>query len=138
YIDADQTFSAFAIPLPKHLLETAYATSKSSFLELPYWSSEFVGLGPFQLHEWQRGSQMTFNAFDGYALGRPKIDQIEARFIPDQSTIISTVLASSADAFKGAAIGVGQAVQLRDQWHDGQVKVIPNNWAVVVAQFLDA
>jgi peptide/nickel transport system substrate-binding protein len=137
YIDADQTFASIAVPMARHLLETAYATNKAGFLDLPYWSSEFVGLGPYALSDWVRGSQMTFRAFDQFVLGRPKIDQIEARFIPDQSTIVSNVLAGSVDVFKGATIGVAQALELRDQWRDGKVNVNPNNWVVVVPQFVD-
>lgn len=47
YIEADAMFSfLYAIPLPKHLLDSAYAESKTSFLGLPYWSDEFIGAGP--------------------------------------------------------------------------------------------
>ncbi len=142
YIDADRAFTyqgtiSFAVPLPKHLLETPYTTNKTGFLELPYWSAEFVGLGPYRLGQWVQGSYITLTAFDRYVLGRPKINEVEARFIPDQNTIISNVLAGSVDAFSGAAIGVDQALQLREQWKSGRVNIIPNNWAVVYPQHLN-
>ena len=37
--------------LPKHLLEQPYTTgSKESFLALPYWNAEYVGVGPFRVN----------------------------------------------------------------------------------------
>jgi peptide/nickel transport system substrate-binding protein len=142
FIGADQAFSSlgtasFALPMPKHLLEAAYEGNKAGFLDLPYWSHEYVGLGPFRLQEWARGSQIVLAAFDGYALGRPKIDEVEARFIPDQNTIISNVLAGQTDVFQGAAIGVDQGMLLREQWRQGTVKVMANNWVAIHPQFVN-
>lgn len=142
YIDADQAFTfrgttVFALPIPKHVLEGPYATNKAGFLDLPYWSQEFIGLGPFRLHEWVRGSHAVVTAFDRYVHGRPKIDEVEARFIPDQNTIISNVLAGSVDAHRGATIGLDQGLLLRDQWKEGKVNVSLNNWVVVYPQFVD-
>jgi len=142
FIGADQTFSSLgsaslALPIPKHLLEAAYEGNKAGFLDLPYWSHEYIGLGPFRLQDWARGSQIVLAAFDGYALGRPKIDEVEARFIPDQNTIISNVLAGQTDVFQGAAIGVDQGMLLREQWRQGTVKVMANNWVAIHPQFVN-
>src|SRR5207244_2081711 len=89
YIDADKTFSfqgnaSLAVPLPSHILQSAYESNKEGFFDLPYWSSEFVGMGPYRLDRWERGSQLTLHAFDRYPLGRPRIDEINVKFIPDQ------------------------------------------------------
>jgi peptide/nickel transport system substrate-binding protein len=142
YIDADRSFTylgtiSFAVPMPKHLLELAYTSNKAGFLDLPYWSSDFVGFGSFKLDRWVPGSHITLSAFDRYVLGRPRLNEVEARFIPDQNTIISNVLAGSLDVFSGAAIGVDQALQMREQWKEGKVNIIPNNWAVVYPQHLN-
>src|SRR5262249_20331039 len=67
YIQADQLFSAFI--LPRHLLESAYRQDKANFPQLPYWTTEFVGSGPFRPVEWSGGSYVSLRAFDGYALG---------------------------------------------------------------------
>src|SRR5205823_7258485 len=55
-IDADQLFSLDGLPLPKHLLEQPYNDDKASLSSLPYWSSGFVGTGPFKVKEWVIGS----------------------------------------------------------------------------------
>src|SRR5207247_4967021 len=63
YIEADALFSTrFALPLPAHLLASAYAENKDTFLELPYWTDGFVGTGPFKLRELTRGSSVSLLA----------------------------------------------------------------------------
>jgi peptide/nickel transport system substrate-binding protein len=142
FIDADRAFTypgsvAFAPAVPKHILDPVYAANKPGLLDHRYWSDEFVGLGPYRLEQWERGSRMTLLAFDRYALGRPKIDEVEVRFIPDQNTIISNFLAGTADVFSGAALGVDQGLQLRDQWREGRVNPKLTNWVALFAQFMD-
>src|SRR5437870_4080077 len=40
FIQADSMFSyELALPLPKHLLEGAYAADKATFMSIPYWAS---------------------------------------------------------------------------------------------------
>src|SRR5438552_4083738 len=57
FIDADQLFSPrFSIPLPKHLLGQTYQENKAGLLDLPYWTSDFIGTGPFRVTSFVRGS----------------------------------------------------------------------------------
>jgi peptide/nickel transport system substrate-binding protein len=107
---------------PDHLLREPYIANPRNVPLLPYWSTEFVGIGPYQLREWREGVQVSMDAFDGYALGRPKIDQIVVRFIPDSSpTIFANLLAGAADLSTDRGLSFEQSVQLVQQWPDGQV-----------------
>ncbi len=134
-IDADTMFTyARGLTMPKHLLERPYTENKASFTELPFWSQDFVGAGPYRLKEWVRGSHLVFGAFDQYLLGRPKLDEIEVRFIGDGNTLISNILAGSIDLTLRQALSVDQALQVRDQWTHGKVHIAPDGWAVVYAQ----
>ena len=48
-IDADGLLDARnGFLLPKHLLEDAYRSDKATFLDLPYWTSGFIGAGPYR------------------------------------------------------------------------------------------
>ena len=80
-------------PLPAHILEAAYREDKEKFPSLPYWKREFVGVGPYQLVDWEPGSHIDFAAFDNYFLGRPKLDAIRVQFIPDKNTMVANLLA---------------------------------------------
>jgi peptide/nickel transport system substrate-binding protein len=136
-IDADTMFGmSAALPMPSHLLDRAYEESKATFTELPYWTSEFVGAGPFRLREWARGSHLVLAANEQYVLGRPRLDEIEVRFIADGNTLISNLLAGSVDLTLRQALSVDQALQVRDQWRDGQVLIAADGWAVVYPQFV--
>lgn len=137
YIDADTLFtSAFASPLPKHLLEDAYLKDKTAFTAIPYWRQEFVGTGPFRMREFTPGSSILLEANADYALGRPQLDQIEVRFIVDANTLVTNLLAGSVELTLGRGFSVENAVQLRDQWHDGRMLYRPRSWIALHPQFI--
>lgn len=138
YIDADTMFTqAFASALPRHLLEEAYLKEKESFLGLPYWSHEFVGTGPFALREFAPGSHVLVQANDGYAFGRPKVDEIEVRFILDLNTITTNIVAGAVDMTLGRGFSIEQALAVRAQFRDGTVSIAPRSWIVIHPQFIN-
>lgn len=106
FIDADRMFGKgpndeMAVPLPRHVLEKVYLEEKATFTDHPYWTTEFVGSGPYKVREWAKGASVTLVANEHYVLGRPKIDEIEVRFIPDASTLMANVLAGAVDVTIG-------------------------------------
>jgi peptide/nickel transport system substrate-binding protein len=138
YIDADQMFSPrFGVPLPRELLERPYREDKPSFIQLAYWSREFIGTGPYRLQEWATGSHVTLAANERYPLGRPRIDEIQVRFIPDQNTLIANVLSSAVQITIGRNVSLDQALQLRSQWTEGRVEVGNRGWSMLFPQFLN-
>ncbi len=137
-ITADRLFGhTLAVPLPRHILEPTYNEDKSKLLYHPYWLAEFVGTGPFRLKSWVQGSHVVLQANPSYVLGRPKIDEIEARFILDPNAVISNVLAGTVDLTLGYALSLESALELRRQWSSGGVEIAPNGWIVIHPQFLN-
>jgi peptide/nickel transport system substrate-binding protein len=138
FIQADLLFTySLALPLSRHLLSRPYADDNASFLEVPYWTDEFVGTGPYRLRQWTKGSHLVLAANDRYVLGKPKIDEVEVRFIPEPNTIIANVLARQVDLTMGRGLSVEQAIQVRDQWRDGRMDVSLNSWIAIYPQFLN-
>lgn len=135
YIDADTMFDTS--PMPRHLLGRAYAEDKPTFMAQPYWTQEFVGSGPFRLREWVLGSHLVLVAFDQYPLGRPHIDEIEVKFIPDSNTLLANVLAGAVDLTMGRGFSIEQATQAQSQWRDGAVGLEYTSWLVIYPQFLN-
>ncbi|MBM2812391.1 MAG: hypothetical protein HW416_3150, partial [Chloroflexi bacterium] len=124
YIEADSLFSTAAVPLPQHLIGQAYREDKASFLQHPYWSSEFIGTGPFKLRTWQGDNFLVLEANDRYILGRPKIDEVEVRFIVDGNAMLASVLAGEVEVTMGfGIISVDQALMVKDQWRDGRAAI---------------
>src|SRR5207248_2133964 len=86
-------------PLPTHLLEPAFAeylagnTTRDGFLASSFWTTEYVGAGPYKLDRWDPGVQLQGVAFDGHALGKPKIERIIVRITIDENTVLAAVMA---------------------------------------------
>jgi peptide/nickel transport system substrate-binding protein len=138
FIQADTLFSKdLAQPMPKHLLESTYRNDKANFFQIPFWNAEFVGAGPYRVRSFTPGTGMTLRAFDGYVLGRPKIDEIEIRFIPDPTTLLANVYSGAVDATIGRGIQLDLALQARDQWTNGQPLMTPASRVVVFPQLID-
>ena len=122
-------------PLPRHILEPVYrAGDYNVFNNNPYWSTEFVHLGPFKVARFEIGSHVEFLAHDEYFLGRPKVDRIIFRIIPDPNTALANVLANEVDVILGAALSVEGGIVADRDWAsrgDGTVKFTPLNWTWV-------
>ena len=140
FLRADSLFSrlfSHTLPLPAHLLATDYAARPASFTDLPYWTDQFVGLGPFKLQDFARGSHMTLVANDAYVLGRPKLDEIEVRFIGDSTSLVANVLAGQVELTLGRGLSIEQAQEARSQWQGGQVVLSFVNWTALFPQYID-
>lgn len=140
FIDAQRLFSSvglLAMPQPKHILEPAYRTNKSEFDSLPFWTDEFVGTGPFKLNSWQRDQYMVVTANDQYVMGRPKLDELEVRFIPDIKTVVANALAEAVDFTLGRGLSLEFALQAGDQWKEGHVESAPYSWIQLWPQLVD-
>jgi peptide/nickel transport system substrate-binding protein len=141
YIQADTMFTAvfppFALPVPAHLLERAYAEDKASFAQLPFWNEGFVGAGPYRLHDWVKGSHLQLVANEHYVLGKPLVDEVEVKFIPDHTTLVANVLAGTVELTLGRSVSLEQGLTAREQWRDGRMEIKFSNWLVVYPQFLN-
>jgi peptide/nickel transport system substrate-binding protein len=139
FIDADGILGDPAYgPLPVHLLGSAYETDKAGFLDLPYWIQDYVGTGPFKVSSWNPGVDVQLVAYDGYVLGRPKIDEIDIRFIPDSNALLANFL-SGAVQVSSMLNSPNDGLELRDQWRDGSVafNLASGVWVALFPQFIE-
>ena len=58
-----------------------------------------VGTGPYKFSGYVRDSYVKFERFDGYWQGRPPLDGIEFRFIPDPMAAAASMQSGEADAW---------------------------------------
>ena len=139
WIEGDSLFGAFksvpVLPIPRHVLATHFTENKATFPDLSYWTSDFVGAGPYRLKQWERGSYLVLSAFDGYALGRPKIDEIEVKFVTDTSTMMARALANDIDMPLGRSLSFEEGMQLRENWTNGAVQFAPSSGLKIWPQF---
>src|SRR5439155_18902740 len=80
------------------------------------WTREFVGVGPYRLHDWEPGSHLVLKAYEGFYAGRAKIDTIIVRFLPDENAVVANLLAGAVDGSLARAIEFGQAIFVKREW----------------------
>lgn len=116
FIQADSLFTPeLAMPLPRHILGQAFDDDKGRLLSHPYWRDAYIGLGPYRLQEWVLSSHLLMRANDAYLLGRPRIDEIELRFVTEINAMFASLL-SGAITYPIASghLGIEQALQIRE------------------------
>jgi hypothetical protein len=87
----------------------------NDLLNLPYWTTQYVHLGPFRLTAFDPGEGVVLEAYDGYFLGRPKVDVVRVRFFGGDTALFSNLLAGSVHV----SLGVLQpdlGSQLTERW----------------------
>jgi peptide/nickel transport system substrate-binding protein len=102
---------------------SAYVADRAGFTQLPYWGPEFVGTGPFKLRDFALDSHLVAVANEGYLYGRPKIDEIEVRFIGDFNVMVANVLSGAVELTLGRGLSYEQAVEARDRWAGGRMEI---------------
>jgi peptide/nickel transport system substrate-binding protein len=80
---------------PEHIL-AQYNDAKGSFNTAPYQSMP-IGSGPFAIVRWDRGQQVVMKAFDRYFLGKPKLDEVIFKYIPDETTLVDQMRTHEID-----------------------------------------
>jgi peptide/nickel transport system substrate-binding protein len=70
--------------LPEHLL-AKFNDDKGSFNTAPY-NSLPVGSGPFKVVQWQRGQEVRMEVNPDFYLGRPKLNEVIYKILPDENT----------------------------------------------------
>jgi peptide/nickel transport system substrate-binding protein len=83
--------------IPKHVLDTIPDDSlaASAFAKAPT-----VTAGPFRFSHWDSGTEIAVTADPAWFLGRPHLDRIVWRVMPDVSAAVSALLAGEADAME--------------------------------------
>ncbi len=103
-------------PLPRHLLERSLELDRDAYYGQPHWSTAYIGAGPYRLTRWERGAFMEGEAFEGYALGRPKIGRIVLNFSGNPNITVARLLAGDLDMAVDRAIEFQEAAALKQEW----------------------
>ncbi len=104
-------------PLPRHILEAPLRDlSPEAFSAHPFWSTEYIGLGPYRLDRTEPGAFLEAAAFDRYVLGRPKISRIRVSYISDPNTVLANLLAGTVHVALSNALPFQQSTVLKREW----------------------
>ncbi|HLI96594.1 MAG TPA: peptide ABC transporter substrate-binding protein [Candidatus Baltobacteraceae bacterium] len=99
--------------LPAHLLAQYPNINNVAYNSKP------VGIGPFMVKEWQRGSRVVMVANPYYFRGLPKLKEIDYEIITNANTVLTEMQAKSLDMFYQAPqnmVGQFQALSAFTTW----------------------
>ncbi|EAX47997.1 extracellular solute-binding protein, family 5 [Thermosinus carboxydivorans Nor1] len=107
----------FRTILPKHILEGVEDYNKAGFNRRP------IGTGPFKFKEWRLAEAIILEANPAYYRGKPHLDSIMYKVIPDPNILLTQLKAGEIDI--ASSIGFTQLEQVKAI--DGvQTLVTPN------------
>lgn len=106
--------------LPEHIFredfEKAKATGKwDEFVQKVMFNP--IMTGPYKFKEYVEGQYIVLEAFDDYYMGRPNIDRIVMKIIPDQDVIFASTLKGEID-FGRYTLNLQQSLQLQKEKGD--------------------
>jgi len=116
YPEPDQLWEQELAPLPRRILEPVYERDREGFTGHPFWTTEYVGAGPYKVGRWEPGAFIEAVAFDGHVLGRPKIDRMRITWSADFNTTLAALLSGDADVPANDSIRVEQGLILEREW----------------------
>lgn len=121
YPDADILGKEFP-PLPQHILGPPFssyvqdASYRDALVNHPYWTTEYVGLGPYRLEQWESGIAFRGVAFDRYVRGAPRIGRIVAQFFADENTVLANILSETVHFAANLTLRFEHGVTLEREW----------------------
>jgi peptide/nickel transport system substrate-binding protein len=104
------------LPMPRHLLEELYRSDKDAFINSRYFTTEFMGLGPYRMTRWETSQFLEFERFDDYFRGRPPLDRVILKFIPDPNTMLANILSGAVDIVLPPNVDIDSMSEIRQRW----------------------
>jgi len=100
-------------PIPRHLLKDTPPTQLSQAA----YNRQPVGSGPFKFSAWKPNETLTLEANTAFPAGlggRPKLDRVVFRIIPEPTTMVTELVNGTTDVI-GWTLQPDQAVQVQGQ-----------------------
>jgi peptide/nickel transport system substrate-binding protein len=90
--------------LPAHLLASLPDLNRADYNALP------IGLGPYRVVRWERGSRIMLEADPHFRRGAPKIARVEVRIVPDSNTALTLWQSNELDVLPVRGFGGSRAM----------------------------
>jgi ABC-type transport system substrate-binding protein len=104
-------------PYPRHLIGDLIATNDPDrMMNSDFWSTGYVGNGPYRLTAWQPGASQTFAAFPEFYRGKPKVDTLIVKFLTDNNTLLANLLSGGVDVALPDGLSIETAAELKNGW----------------------
>ena len=90
--------------LPAHLLASLPDINRAAYNALP------IGLGPYRVVSWERGSRIELVADPHFRRGAPKIGHVDIRIVPDTNTALTLWESNAIDVLPVRGLGGNRAM----------------------------
>ncbi|HUP20594.1 MAG TPA: peptide-binding protein, partial [Gemmatimonadota bacterium] len=97
-------------PHPKHLLEDVPIAE----MRTAAFNRNPVGNGPFKFVSWTANQQVVFEANPDFVMGRPHLDRVVFRIIPEQTTELTELLTGNLDMIRAVQPAEAARVEQSD------------------------
>jgi peptide/nickel transport system substrate-binding protein len=88
--------------------------------QIPFDNEPSVSDGPFRFAKWSRGDHITLVRNDDFFLGKPGLERIELRIVPDENTSVNLLRTHAIDFIFQASMDTYPAIKtipdIRDVW----------------------
>lgn len=91
---------------PAHVLAGYPNINQIAFNSKPTTSD-----GPFKIVEWARGDHVSLERNDGFFMGKPGLDRVEIKIIPDEDTSVNLLRTHAIDYMFQASIQTYQSIR---------------------------
>src|SRR5438093_118822 len=106
-------------PLPRQVLEERFkAKAWEAIITHPFWTRDFIGLGPFRLTNWEPGAFIEAEGFDRFVEGRAKISRLKIVFRNDVNAALASLLSGEADLAPDGVLTFVQEGAVRNDFVD--------------------
>ncbi len=105
-------------PLPAHLLQSLPDINKAPFNGKP------ISSGPFVLTDWVHGSSLEFAPNPYYWRGKPGLNHLTYRFVPNAETLLSEIRTHEVDVYEGVG--------------ENQIALLPQIAGITISKRLSA
>src|SRR5207245_6940815 len=87
-----------------------------AFANRPYWTAEYVHLGPYRVQRWEPGAFIEATAFAQHALGAPRIERVKVVWAPDPNVAVANLLAGEVHIAGDQSLPFDGALVLKRAW----------------------
>jgi peptide/nickel transport system substrate-binding protein len=126
-------------PLPQHILGADFERGDpDAFANRPYWTSEYVHLGPYRVVRWEPGAFIEMAGFAQHALGAPRIERVKVVWSPDPNVAVANLLAGEAHIALDQSLPFDGTLVLKRAWeasNAGTILLTPNSVRYLQFQF---
>jgi peptide/nickel transport system substrate-binding protein len=122
YFRAGAVHGPYLAPLPRHTLADLYANDKEAFVNGPHWREQFLGAGPYRIDRWEPGVELELRAHDGFVLGKPAIERMVLKFIPDVNVVMANLLSGTVDLGISGLLSLAQTTAIEQSGWGGRTE----------------